>query len=137
MSDTYQKPVPRIDDSNRPHWEGAKAGELRVQRCTSCGTLRYPPARWCSSCRNEGSEWITVSGRGTIWSWCVFHRAYFKGFEEDLPYAVVLVELEEGLFLYSNLVDVPKDRIRIGMPVRAVFEEATPDLTLVKFEEAK
>lgn len=136
MNGTYLKPVPKIDDANRPHWEGAKAGALRVQRCTSCGKLRYPPARWCDACREEGAEWVTLSGRGTVWSWCVFHRAYFKGFEEELPYPVVLIELEEGPFLYSNLVGVPPERIRIGMPVRAVFEMATDELTLIKFEEA-
>lgn len=131
----YSKPVPRIDDNNREHWEGAQNGKLRVQHCKSCGTYRYPPARWCSQCLSEDIEWVTVSGRGTVWSWCVFHRAYFKGFGEELPYSVVLVELDEGPKLYSNLVGVPKDKVRIGMRVRAVFEPATPDLTLIKFEE--
>lgn len=131
----YLKPVPRIDDTNRPHWEGARKGELQVQHCKSCGTYRYPPARWCSECLSEDIEWVKASGKGTVWSWCAFHRQYFKGFDAEIPYAVVLVELDEGPKLYSNLVGVPKDRIRIGMRVRAAFEPATPDLTLVKFEE--
>ncbi len=135
MTETYRKPVPRIDDTNRPHWDGAKAGELRVQRCTSCGALRYPTARWCPQCLSEDSDWTTVSGKGTVWSWCVFHRAYFKGFEEEMPYPVVLVELDEGPRIYSNLVGRPGEKPEIGMRVRAVFEPATPDLTLVKFEE--
>jgi len=133
----YTKPVPNIDDNNRPHWEGAREGKLNVQRCLSCGTHRYPPARWCFHCLSEETEWVTVSGKGTIWSWCVFHKAYFKGFEADIPYPVVLVELDEGPRLYSNLVGIPKEDIRIGMRVRAVFEPATPELTLVKFEEDK
>jgi uncharacterized OB-fold protein len=132
---TYLKPVPKIDDTNRPHWEGAQKGELRVQHCKSCGTYRYPPARWCSECLSEDIEWVKVSGKGAVWSWCVFHRQYFKGFDEEMPYAVVLVELDEGPKLYSNLVGVSKDDIRIGMRVRAAFEQATPELTLVKFEE--
>jgi uncharacterized OB-fold protein len=132
---TYLKPVPKIDDTNRPHWEGAQKGELRVQHCKSCGTYRYPPARWCSECLSEDIEWVKVSGKGAVWSWCVFHRQYFKGFDGEMPYAVVLVELDEGPKLYSNLVGVSKDDIRIGMRVRAAFEQATPELTLVKFEE--
>ena len=136
-ANTYTKPVPKLDDTNRHHWEGAQEGKLRIQHCKSCGTHRYPPARWCSACLSEDLEWVTVSGKGSIWSWCVFHRAYFKGFEQDLPYTVVLVELDEGPKLYSNLVGVEKDDIRIGMRVRAVFEQATDTLTLVKFEEDK
>jgi uncharacterized OB-fold protein len=132
---TYLKPVPKIDDTNRPHWEGAQKGELRVQHCKSCGTYRYPPARWCSECLSEDIEWVKVSGKGAVWSWCVFHRQYFKGFDEEMPYTVVLIELDEGPKLYSNLVGVSKDDIRIGMRVRAAFEQATPELTLVKFEE--
>lgn len=137
MTEAYLKPVPTIDDSNRPHWEGAREGKLRIQRCTSCGAFRYPPARICAECRNEGSEWVTASGKGRIWSWCVFHRPYFKGFDKEMPYAVVMVELDEGPRLYSNMVGISKDDLRIGMPVRAVFEPATPELTLVKFEEDK
>ena len=136
MSEAYAKPLPRIDDLNRPHWEGAQAGELRVQRCLHCATPRYPPSRWCPKCLHDETEWVTTSGRGTVWSWCVFHRAYFKGFEPDLPYTVALIALEEGVRLYSNLIGVPDERLRVGLPVRAVFEPATSDVTLIKFQEA-
>ena len=134
-SGTYTKPLPRIDESNRPHWEGARAGELRVQRCLGCGALRYPPSRWCSQCLSEETEWVATGGKGKVWSWCVFHRAYFKGFEAEIPYVVALIELDEGIRLYSNLVGVPREDIRIGMPVRAVFEPATDEVTLIKFRE--
>jgi uncharacterized OB-fold protein len=134
---TYTKPLPRIDERNKPHWDGNAAGELRVQRCDDCSTLRFPASRWCPNCLSEKASWHKVSGKGTVWSWCVFHRAYFKGFEPDLPYAVALIELDEGPKIYSNLVDVTRDKIRIGMRVRAVFEKATDDVTLVKFREDK
>ena len=134
---SYTKPLPRIDAQTAPHWEGARAGKLRVQRCKTCGTLRYPPNRWCAQCRSDEMDWIDVSGKGQVWSWCIFHRQYFKGFETEIPYAVVLVELDEGLRLYSNLIDVPHDRIRIGMRVHAAFERVTDDVTLVKFREDK
>ena len=133
----YPKPLPRIDERNRPHWEGNATGELRLHQCGDCGSLRFPASRWCPDCLAETSSWRHVSGKGKVWSWCVFHRAYFKGFEADLPYPVVLVELQEGPKIYSNLVGVPRDKIRIGMPVRAVFEKATDEVTLVKFEEDK
>lgn len=135
MSETYAKPLPRVDDLNRPHWEGARAGELRVQRCQGCGALRYPASRWCPKCLSEDTEWVATSGRGAVWSWCVFHRAYFKGFEPELPYTVALIELDEGVRIYSNVLDVPDGQLRIGMRVCAVFEPATPEITLVKFRK--
>ncbi len=136
MSD-YLKPLPKIDERNRPHWDGAREGRLMVQACSDCGALRYPFAKLCPECHGTNSNWQQASGKGTVWSWCVFHRAYFKGFESELPYSVVLVELEEGLKIYSNLVGVSNVNLRVGMPVRAVFEAATDEVTLIKFEEDK
>ena len=134
---TYSKPLPKIDERTRPHWEGNAVHELRVQRCDDCGTMRFPASRWCAHCLGEKTSWQTVSGKGKIWSWCVFHRAYFKGFEPEVPYAVALVELDEGPKMYSNLVGIPREQIKIGMRVRAVFDKVTDDVTLVKFEEDK
>ena len=134
---TYTKPLPKIDERTKPHWEGNAVHELRVQRCDDCGTMRFPASRWCAHCLGEKTSWQKVSGKGKIWSWCVFHRAYFKGFESDVPYAVALVELDEGPKMYSNLVGIPREAIRIGMRVRAVFDKVTDDVTLVKFEEDK
>ena len=134
---TYTKPLPKIDERTRPHWDGNAVHELRVQRCDACGTMRFPASRWCAHCLGEKTSWQKVSGKGNVWSWCVFHRAYFKGFESDVPYPVALVELDEGPKMYSNLVGIPRDKIRIGMRVRAVFDKVTDDVTLVKFEEDK
>lgn len=131
MSTASGRPLPVVDALNAPHWKGAHDGELRVQRCTACGALRYPPSRWCAECRSDAAEWVALSGRGRIWSWCVFHHAYFKGIE--LPYAVVLVELEEGLRLYANLADVPLNKVEIGLPVRAVFVQGGEGIGLVNF----
>lgn len=79
---------------------------------------------------------MQVSGRGTVWSACEFHRLYFKGFASELPYAVILVQLEEGPLLYSNLLGLDFDDIRIGMAVEAVFETVTEAVTLLKFRRA-
>ena len=136
MSD-YLKPLPQIDERNRPHWDGAGEGRLMIQACSDCGTLRYPFSTLCAHCHSTKAEWRQVSGKGTVWSWCVFHRVYFKGFENEMPYSVVLVELDEGVRLYSNLTDVPHEKLRIGIRVRAVFDAATDQVTLVKFEEDK
>jgi uncharacterized OB-fold protein len=124
-------PLPRTDGPNAPFWAGARAGELRLQRCLDCGAWRFPAAPLCPRCRSARAEWARASGHGTVESFCVFHRAYFDGFE--LPYAVIQVRLEEGAQLFSNLVGTPPESIRIGMAVEAVFERATDEVTLVKF----
>jgi uncharacterized OB-fold protein len=129
----YTKPLPVLDGDNAPHWAGARERQLRVQRCTDCGRLRFPAARHCSDCLSEASEWISVSGRGEIWSHCRFHRVYFKGFEDEMPYTVVLVRLDEGPMLYSNMVGLAGEPIRIGQRVRAVFDDVTDEVTLIKF----
>lgn len=133
----YLKPLPRIDERNRAHWDGAREGRLMIQACSDCGALRYPFSKLCPHCHGTNSQWKQASGKGEVWSWCVFHRAYFKGFESELPYNVVLIELDEGLKIYSNIVGVANESLRVGMRVRAVFETATEAVTLVKFEEDK
>jgi len=84
-------------------------------------------------CHSSDVEWKEVSGRGSIWSWCNFHRPYFKGVEAEIPYNVILVELDDGIKIYSNLVDVGKAEIKIGMRVKAIFDKVTDEVSLIKF----
>jgi uncharacterized protein len=129
----YEKPLPKPDALNAPYWEGARAHELRLQKCRNCGRCSADASRRCMACGHEELEWIKASGRGKVWSYGVFHKAYFPSFTKDAPYNVVIVELEEGARLYSNLVGVKNDAIRVGMPVRVHFDDVTDAATLVKF----
>jgi uncharacterized OB-fold protein len=130
----YTKPLPRSDDvHNAPHWAAARVGELKLQCCTNCGRFRFPAAPICPRCRARGAEWKTTSGHGVIESFCRFHKAYWPGFEAELPYLVVQVLLDCGVRMYSNLVRGTDDQVRIGMAVEAVFEAVTPEVTLVRF----
>lgn len=137
MSGSYDKPLPRIDDHNRAFWEGAQRGELRLLKCSDCGSFRYQPFPTCPACGSHSSNWVATSGRGKVWSYGFFHQVYFPSFAADVPYNVVVVELEEGPRIYSNLLDVGHDDIRIGMPVKAAFEKVSDDVTLVKFRPAE
>ena len=135
MSD-YRKPLPVVDERNRPYWEALKRGELRLPRCGACGKLRYVPFRRCPTCGSEDTQWSLLSGRGTIWSRTVFHQVYFEGFRAEVPYNVVLVELDEGVKLYSNIVGANNSEIAIGRRVEATFDAVTTDVTLLKFRLA-
>ena len=84
-------------------------------------------------CRARGAQWETASGQGIVESFCRFHKAYWPGFKDELPYLVVQVRLDNGVRMYSNLVDMPDAQVRIGMTVEAVFEAVTPEVTLVRF----
>lgn len=138
MSDTsYAKPLPRITADNAPFFDGLKAGELRLQRCKDCERFHYPPGPVCPHCFSETVEWTRTSGRGTISSWVVVHKAWFPAFEAEIPYNVVQVELEEGPRLTANAVDIAPDALEIGMRVEAVFDPVTKDQTLLRFRPAK
>jgi hypothetical protein len=135
MSETYNKPLPKIDPVNRGFWENAKAGKLSVHACKSCGGKNYPASPVCPKCLSSDQEWVAVSGNGTLESWVDFHRAYWDGFKESLPYRVCLVRLAEGPIMVSNLVG-NSDNAKIGAAVRVVFDKVTENVTLPKFEMA-
>jgi uncharacterized OB-fold protein/acyl dehydratase len=131
---TLPRPRPAINQDNAYFWEGVDRGELLIQRCTACQQLRHPPMPACAKCGSL--EWDTVAstGRGTVYSWVVPHYPVVPMFE--YPYIVVLVELDEGVRLVSNLVDIEPDDVKIGMPVEVTFVQTDPELTLPMFRPA-
>ena len=126
-------PLLQVGADMLPFFEAARRRELVVQQCTQCRTLRFPARSICSRCLSREATWIAVSGRGTVFSFAVMHQALHPGFTTEMPYAVVVIELEEGARLLSNLVDCPLADIRIAMPVEVVFVDVGPETTLPKF----
>nr|WP_043257998.1 bifunctional MaoC family dehydratase N-terminal/OB-fold nucleic acid binding domain-containing protein [Streptomyces prunicolor] len=109
-----------VNRDNAGFWEGVQRHQLLIQRCTDCGTLRHPWLPGCNAC--GGPDWDTVeaSGEGTVYSYVVMHHPPFPAF--DPPYAVGLIELAEGVRIVSNVVGVPYDKVRMGLPVRLEFQ---------------
>jgi uncharacterized OB-fold protein/acyl dehydratase len=122
---------PSISQDTEFFWEGAVWNELRIQRCTSCGTLRHPPRPGCAKCGSLDWDYIVSCGDGKVYSFVIMHHPPIPGFE--MPYAVGLIELEEGVRLLSNIIDVPLDEIEIGMPVEATFVAVDEEMTLPMF----
>ncbi|MDO0934524.1 bifunctional MaoC family dehydratase N-terminal/OB-fold nucleic acid binding domain-containing protein [Streptomyces sp. DG2A-72] len=114
------RPRPVINRDNAGFWEGVDRHQLLIQRCTDCTTLRFPWLPGCNAC--GGLDWDTVeaSGEGTVYSYVVMHHPPFPAL--DPPYAVGLIELAEGVRMISNVVGVPYDKVRIGLPVRLEFQ---------------
>lgn len=127
-------PVPSEED--REYWAGAKEGKLLIQKCGGCGRLRDFPSMGCPHCGTTTWSWIQSKGKGKIYSWIVVHPPVLPAFADKVPYNVILVELEEGTRMVSNLLDCPNDNIAIGMPVEVIFEKLTEEITLPKFRPA-
>lgn len=126
-----RRPRPVVNRDNAGFWEGVEQHRLLVQRCTDCATSRFP---WLPGCNHCGSlDWDTIeaSGEGTVYSYVVMHHPPFPAF--DPPYAVALIELAEGIRIISNVIGLPHDKVRIGLPVRLEFQSYDDELVLPVF----
>lgn len=129
----YTKPLPRGEDYNGEFYQFCKQHELRFQHCTQCNTWRHMPRESCRECGSFEWTWERSSGKGKLFSWTIIHRALHPGFTDDLPYATVLIELDEGVRLVSHVVDLAIEDLAIGLPVEVIFDDVTPETTLHKF----
>jgi uncharacterized protein len=129
---TATKPLPDID---RPltatFWAALRERRIAVQRCTDCGTTRYPAAPLCPSCLARHSEWVDLSAEGEIWSYVVYRRALSPAFADEVPYAVGVV-IVDGLQFVTK-IDGPLDSIRVGGRAQAQFTDVSDEVTLLSF----
>jgi len=128
-------PRPAITHDNAFFWDGLKEHRLQFRKCSHCGHLHHPPGPTCPKCHS--CEWspVTAAGRGVIHSYVVVHQPQLPGFSYPLP--VALVELEEGVRVVGNLVDLSPEAVRIGMTVEAIFREVEPGFVLYAFRERR
>ena len=133
MATNVSRPLPLPDIDSRPFWQGAKDGKLLIQRCPSCRSFRWPPRDFCNVCYTPGGDWTQVSGQGILLSWTVQHHLLHPGFADEVPYVVLAVALDEDrrCQLLGNLRRATAEELQAGMAMEAVFEEASPEITLV------
>jgi uncharacterized OB-fold protein len=133
------KPLPRPEqpDLTQPFWDAAKRHSLVIPHCRRCEQYFWYPREVCPECLETDWEWMPVSGRGRLFTYTVVRQPLLPAFAEDVPYAYAVVQLEEGVRMVSNVVecDIP-DALRVGMPLEAVYDDVTPEWTLVKFRPA-
>lgn len=127
--------LPRITDTNGFFWTAGADGHLRFLRCGDCGYWIHPPGPICPVCHSKALAPEAVAGTAVLHTYTVNRQAWLPGF--DPPYVVAIVEFpeQEGLRLTTNLVNCALDDVRIGMPVRVVFEQ-WDDVWLPLFEPA-
>lgn len=125
---------PQVNRDTEFFWEGARRGELRVQRCGACGERRHPPGPACPQCGALEPTYDVVSGRGTVFSYVVHRHPPVPG--KELPILLALVELEEGVRMVGELLDVDPDDVRIGAPVEVAWLRVDDDLTIPAWRPA-
>ena len=130
---TRELPLPQPSKDNAEFYAAAARGELRFQRCTPCRRFRHYPRPACPYCLSLEFTWEPSSGRGTVYTWTIVRGPTLPAFQDELPYNVVDVLMDEGVHFVSSILDCPPDQIRAGMPVEATFVPVTADITLVKF----
>ncbi|MGW2231199.1 Zn-ribbon domain-containing OB-fold protein [Streptomyces formicae] len=135
MADATTEPepllTPTVDDDGAPFWQYAARGELRIQACTACAELRFPPRPCCPHCQSFDSEWRRMSGRGRIWSYVFPHPPLLPAYAAQPGYNAIVVELADAprIRLVGNLVTAPDaplnsiapERLRIGAKVQVAF----------------
>ena len=129
------RPLPDITPETRHFWEGTKAGELRLQRCKACTHTYFPPRPFCPKCASRDVGVLKASGRGKLHSYVIHHRPA-PGFTP--PYAIAVVELDEGPRLMTNIVGCPQtpEALMLDMPLEVTFEPQSETVTLALFKPA-
>ena len=120
---------PRMNEA-APHWQAARAGKLSVPRCTGCGAFAWPPRAACAQC-GGAFEWIECGGTASLLTWSVVRRAADPALKDAVPYVVALVELDEGVRLFTNIVGAEPAALRAGTRLACRFEPTEDDAAWV------
>jgi hypothetical protein len=129
-----KRPIPEPTPETAEFWEGARRGELRIQRCRSCAKAYFFPRPFCPRCSSKDVEWFTASGKGTLYSYVINQRPA-PGFQDWTPYVIAVVQLDEGPRMMTNIIGVePKpEHLPIDMPVEVTWERQDERITLPQF----
>lgn len=110
--------VNESSDLHAPYWQRVRALGFAMPRCADCGHFHFYPRPACPHCASERVAVARASGRGSVYSYSVVHRAPSATFADQVPYVVALIETDEGPHLMSRVVGMPPEAVVIGMRVR-------------------
>lgn len=135
MTISRAKPLPQPTPETAPYWDGCKQHELRIQFCTACQQYFFYPRLYCPKCLSDAIEWRSVSGKGRLLTYVISARPA-PGFENETPYAIAIVQLDEGPHLMTNIVntEVTPQRLPAGLPVEVVFDDINEAISIPKFQ---
>jgi hypothetical protein len=125
------RPAPILTDDNHAFWDAAKEGRLVTQRCSRCGRVRHPPRPMCPWCHSLEFEIVDLAGTGVVYSYSILHHPQHPSF--DYPVIAALIDLDEGVRILSNLVDITADDVSIGLPVQVRFVPTRDEMAVPVF----
>lgn len=128
--------APRRSPEGAFYWEGVEAGELRYQVCNTCGETVFHARGRCPYCLGGDLRIEVSAGRGVIYTLSIVHQAMFAAFEGKVPYALGIVELDEGFHMFSELIADDLESLAIGDPVQVRFDKVSESVTLPVFVPA-
>ncbi len=127
---------PPPSELTAPFWDATRRRELLVQWCNSCDHAVFYPREVCPTCLGDDLEWRTAAGTGTVYAVTVEHKPMDPRMRDQAPYAIALVDLEEGVRMMTNVVGCDPDSVTAGMPVRVTWEALSDGRNLPQFEPA-
>jgi len=127
---------PQPTPETQHFWDGTREGELRLQRCNACGKVYFPPRPFCPACAAREVNVFAASGKGRLYSYVIHHRPV-PGF--TAPYAIAVVELDEGPRMMTNIIDCPQtpEALQLDMALEVAFEKLDDETTLPLFRHAR
>jgi len=130
--------APHPISEDQEFWQYCAQHDLRFQACADCGELRHPPTPMCGNCQSTATEWKAAPQQGVVFTYTVIHHAADERITVALPYIVALIKFPNfgPVKLVSNVICRP-DEIRVGMPVRLVWEDGANGIDLPRFVPAK
>lgn len=134
MVDHSGKNFPQPSLETEIYWEGCRNHSLLIQKCSDCGQYQFYPRIMCTKCMSREVKWLQATGRGKVASYTIIHRAISKAYQEEVPYVVALVELEEGPTMMSNIIQCEPKDVVIGMEVEVIFEDWSEKVSIPKFQ---
>ena len=142
MPDQISKAPPQemftlaTDQWTRPFWDAAREHKLVGAQCGNCGRFRLPPSPMCPKCHSQNIDWVTLSGKGVIYTYTIVTRAMFPAMEPHIPYVAAVIELPDAgrTRLVSNIVGAKVGDIAIGGKVRVIWEDRKDGNTVPQFE---
>ncbi len=125
MTDTgeWVKPIPYVDAVTEPFWDATVEGRLTYQQCPACGHRQFYPRAACTAC-GQTPALVDAVGTGTVHTFTVIRQYGGRGFKDELPYVVAMIELDEGPKMMGNVTDVDPESVRIGDRVQVWFADA-------------
>ena len=141
MTNEIPRTEPAITPETQPFWDAANNEDFMLKKCVDCGFYVNPvtiTAEICPDCgsRKEG-EWVKASGKGKVHTYTAVHRTFDPAFEKDLPYIIVIVELEEGPRFLANMRECKPEEMKLDMPVEIIFEKINDKINLPQFRPIK